>query len=165
MLTLDPAALRRDFAQVLKQYYPPTTADTLAVLHAQMHLDLAKGMASRVPPPEDTDKLVRALPRPQTERVLTSMRNAHPTAARGRGLSAEALYEEVRSMFASLGPDRTISFQELRDEFWMLSSSRRLMHETLQKLITAGLVVRTKKTKGARYTASSAPLSAEPNQA
>lgn len=131
------------------------------MLHAQVHLDLVRGLDSRVAPPGETHRLVRSLPRPPTERVITAMRNACPPKPRSRGLSAQALYDEIKSMFGSLGPDRPISFRELRDEFWMLSSSKRLMHETLQKLEQDGFVKRTKKTKGARYVASAPVPSAD----
>jgi len=155
--------LKRGFKEVFERYYPADVADSLAVMHAQLHIEFARGL-SAVPVAEGDVRLTITAegrggnhlsgPGYQRARVAKSLRKARNSDARGpacmQDTSPDMIRSELRDFMISIGAP--VSLTEAHDHLRSFGVSRFRVRMAMKWLESMGVVKRVgSKTKFAKY--------------
>lgn len=150
MIILDHHQLKRDLCTAFRKFYPEDVADALAVMHAQMHLRFAQQMIGVQVDDRDPRRLVQAAPK--LVRAMRGMvRNSDPIPKDMRDLLREDLREEMISYFASVGPDRGLSYDDISLYMSAFKPAESQVRKVVLELEKEGIIHRGKKTRGCRY--------------
>lgn len=148
--TLDAAALKTELARVFARYYPEHTADTLAAMHAQMHIQFVAGLAEA--PPVDAGSQQKAVRKqPHLARVIQDFKQADPEGARAASRAqAQQVYDELRDAMQSNGANE-LTYAQVKEMVAHLEPSDYTVRRALNRLEREDVVVRIGRTKFARY--------------
>ena len=143
MQPLDHAALKRHLHEVFRKFYDEEVADCLAVMHAQLHVKFARGLAEVPVQPGEVGKLVKsayrvssAIHRVREERNSTS---TPPT----KGEHATAAYEEIASFMQSVGAE--VGLSQIESHVSAFGVGSLMARKAVRRLLEEGKVAEPKK--------------------
>lgn len=154
--------LKRGFAEVFERYYPADVADSLAVMHAQLHIEFARGL-SAVPVAEgNVHQTITAMGRGgdklhmhagiERARIAKSLRRARGEEAHGPGVnetSPDMVRSELRDFMLSIGQPVTLT--EAHQHMRSFGISRFRVRMAMQFWEGTGAVKRVGNYKQAKY--------------
>ena len=149
MLTLDHLQLKKDFAAVFEKYYPQDTADSLAVIHAQYHLQFVNNVADVPVADGDPRRMVKR--QAKLARSIQGMRSKDPLAPADKKSLKLDLTGDIMDLLESVGPDNVLSLQQIHAQMAGLQATDYDVRRAILSLLHDEKIVRIGLTKGARY--------------
>jgi hypothetical protein len=156
--------LKRGLSEVFERYYPPDVAESLAVMHAQLHVEFARGL-SAVPVAEgDVRFTITAAgrggnhvssPGYQRARVAKALRKARNSDARGpacmQDTSPDMIRSELRDFMISIG--EPVSMKEAHSHLMSFGVSVFRVRQAMKWWESMKVVKRvgTSRTRYAKY--------------
>ena len=165
-ITINHMHLKRGLAEVFERYYPADVADSLAVMHAQLHIEFARGLAA-VPVAEGdvthtitapkNDNAPRARAGIERARVAKALRRVRGDEARGPGVDdtpPDMVRSELRDYMLSIG--QPVSLTEAHQHMRSFGLSRFRVRMAMEFWVKMGVVKMLGAYKQAKYVLSDA---------
>lgn len=145
--------LKHELQEIFEHQYPFKVAQALAIMHVQLHLEFAKGLAAVPLDPRDPCHLVQGRMRVNSAiQGLAQDTDAHKRMGTADKPEDEIDVEnEILSVFESLDENVCLSLTDLPRALSPFDISPAALKSAVVSLEKQGKIARTAKTRGAKY--------------